>query len=460
MMLPPLAPPLPLSLALPLALSITTKVALGATLLGAVAGVVGAFAVLRRRSLIGDMLAHAALPGIALAYLITASRDLLSLSAGALATGLLGVLVVVAVCRWTRTREDAAMGLVLSTFFGAGIVLLTVIQSRPDGSQAGLDSYLFGEIATLRNQDLQAIALVAVLLIALVLLLHKELKVMAFDPEFSSAQGWPTFWIDLGMMAAVAMVTIVGLPVCGVVLMAAMLIFPCAAARYWANRLGMVLVGSAAVGAAAGALGVFASSPMVAQIEWLSRIVRGGSGSSPPPGPMIVLAGATIFLASLLFAPRRGAVARAWRQLRLRIDIVRDHVLRLLFEMSESRLPQRPEIQSDRLTEQMTAGSATLNWVLRRMTLSGLIRRHAEVIQLTPAGLSAAAKVTRIHRLWEQFLISYADIAADHVHRAADDIEHLLPEAMIDQLEEQLASEGRLPRGEDELVPSSPHEIN
>lgn len=439
-------------------LSIAAKVALGASVLGATAGVVGAFAVLRKRSLVGDMLAHAALPGVAIAYLLTASKDLLALSTGALASGLLGVLVVVSVCRWTRTREDAAMGLVLSTFFGAGVVLLTVIQNRPDGGQAGLDSYLFGEIASLRAVDIQAILAVAAGVLVLVLLLHKELKVMAFDGGFAQSQGWPTFWLDLGVMTAIAAVTIVGLPVCGVVLMAAILIFPCASARYWTNRLGVVLLGSAAIGAAAGGLGVLASSSVVTQIGWLGRLVRGESGSSPPPGPMIVLVGAGFFLASLLLAPGRGVVARAWRRVRLRVDVVRDHVLRLMYEMSEPQLPTRPEIDLRRLSGRISADRFTRGWVVRRMVLTGLIERAGRSVRLTPAGFAAAAKLTRTHRLWEQFLVAHADIAADHVHRAADDIEHLLPEAMIDQLEAELAREGRLPNTED-AMPASPHEL-
>lgn len=442
----------------PAVLSLTAKVALGATMLGATAGVVGAFAVLRRRSLIGDVLAHAALPGIAIAYIVTGSRDLLSLSSGALLTGVLGVLVIVAVCRWTRTREDAAMGIVLSTFFGAGIVLLTVIQSRPDGGQAGLDGYLFGEIASLRNSDIQAIAVVGLVMTLLVAVLHKEMKVMSFDPGFAATQGWPTFWLDLGMMAAVAVVTIVGLPVCGVVLMAAMLIFPCTSARYWTNRLGLVLLGSAAVGGAAAGLGVLASSPAVGEAGWLSAILRGASGKSPPPGPMIVLVGAGFFLVSLLFAPRRGAVARWWRQAWLRGEIVRDHVLRLLFEMSEPHLPELPAIAAAEINGRISADTPTRVWVLRRMAAAGLVDRSEQDLRLTTTGYAEAARVTRAHRLWEQFLISHADIAADHVHNAADDIEHVLPEEIVDRLEEELAAERRLPTNVFAAVPESPHE--
>src|SRR5690606_17809372 len=158
-------------------------------------------------ALLGDMLSHAALPGIALAFLIVGSRDLLNLSVGALAAGLLAVAAVAGISRWTRTSADAAIGIVLSTFFGAGGVLLSIVQSQSAGNQAGLNSYLFGEIASLQSRDLWVISGVAILLLGLVTLFYKELKVLSFDTEFATTEGWPTFSLDVGIMAAIAIVT-------------------------------------------------------------------------------------------------------------------------------------------------------------------------------------------------------------------------------------------------------------
>lgn len=430
------------------------KVALGAMVLGATAGVVGAFAVLRKRSLVGDMLAHASLPGICLAFLIFSTRELWALSLGALIAGLVGVLAVVVVCRWTRTREDAAMGIVLSTFFGAGIVLMTVIQQSSDGSQAGLSAYLFGEIASLRASDVRLLIIVGTAALALVLLFYKELKLTSFDHDFAQSQGWPAVTLDFGVMAAVAVVTVAGLPICGVVLMAAMLIYPCAAARYWTNQLGMVLLGSGFIGAAAAGLGVFAASPRIADVPLLKTILQ-GDGGTPPPGPLIVLCGAAVFLASMLFAPRRGVLARVWRQSKTRHDVVRDHLLRVLFELTEANQPDLIEIPLAQLESRISTGPTTRRWVLGRAVRAGLLHRPTpDTIRFTPDGHAAAAKLTRAHRLWEQFLIEHADIAADHVHRPADDIEHLLPEAMIELLEAEIAAE------QDAVVPESPHKIH
>lgn len=226
-----------------ISLSLSDKVMLGTALLGGMAGVVGSFAVLRGRALVGDMLAHAALPGVCLAFLITGNRNLLGLSLGALASGLTAIVAVAIILRWTRTKEDAAIGIVLSTFFGAGVVLLSVVQKpSTGGNKAGLHSYLFGEPGGMLTSDVLLLAGVALVVLAMVVLFYKEFLVVCFDTDFAQSQGWPTIWLDLAMMAALAVVTIVGLPIVGVILMAAMIILPAATARFWTNRLSMMLV--------------------------------------------------------------------------------------------------------------------------------------------------------------------------------------------------------------------------
>jgi len=434
--------------------SITINVMLGTALLGATAGVIGTFAVLRRRALVGDMLSHAALPGICIAFLLTGNRDLIALSLGALATGLLGIGLMTVIRRWTRTKEDAAIGIVLSTFFGAGVVLLSIIQQQGSGHQAGLNSYLFGETAGITRRDIQLIAGAALLCLVVVTLLYKEFKLLSFDPDFATAQGWPTLALDLSMMGTLAIVTIVGLPICGVILMAALTILPGATARFWTNRLGRLLIIAGVAGASAGILGTFLASPLPE--AWLgSRLLN---IDKVPPGPLIVLSGASIFVLSLLFAPQRGIVSRAAAELHLRMRIAREHLLRSLYELSESRLPQRPTIDESQLASQRAWGQWLLGWWLRRLNTQGLLDRNGAKVRLTPAGLAAAAELTRTHRLWELFLVESAGIASDHVDRDADFVEHMLPRPLIRELEERLATAGRLPVAP-QLVPESPHEL-
>ena len=434
--------------------SITVNVMIATALLGGTAGVIGTFAVLRRRALVGDMLSHAALPGICIAFLIMGKRDLLGLSLGALATGLLGIGVMTLIRRWTRTKEDAAIGIVLSTFFGAGIVLLSVIQQQPSGHQAGLNSYLFGETAGITRHDIRLIAAVAGCCLVVVALFYKEFELLSFDPDFATTQGWPTLALDLLMMGTLAVVTIIGLPLCGVILMAALMILPGAAARFWTNRLGRLLVFAAAAGAAAGVLGTFLASPLPPR--WLAGNLF--DTSKLPPGPLIVLSAASIFLVSLLFAPERGLVARTIAEVRLRLRISREHLLRGLYELSEPQLSQRPYIDESQILARRTWSEWSVQWWLRRLNARKLIDRDNGRVRLTPAGLAAAAEVTRTHRMWELFLVESAGIASDHVDRDADDVEHMLPRPLIRELEERLAAVGRLP-DVPQMVPDSPHEL-
>jgi manganese/zinc/iron transport system permease protein len=200
------------------------------------------------------------------------------------------------------------------------------------------------------------------------------------------------------------------------------------------------------------------ASPLPAQ--WLGSPVAefGASRRSIPPGPLIVLVAATFFLCSLLFAPQSGVVARTLAELRLRLRISREHLLRALYELSETHLPDRPRITESQLLAHRTWNRPWLDWWLRRAESKGLLKREDQSVQLTPAGLSAAAEVTRTHRLWELFLVSSAGIASDHVDRDADAVEHMLPAPLVNELEERLAAAGKLPlRTLD--VPRSPHEL-
>jgi manganese/zinc/iron transport system permease protein len=269
-------------------------VALGSSLLGGVAGALGVFAVLRRESLIGDVMSHAALPGIVLAFLITGSRELPPLLLGAALSAGIGALLAVQIPRRSRIKPDAALGLVLSVFFGIGIVGLTVAQQRPTAAQAGLDRFLFGQAATMLRRDVAAIALAALLVLAFLLLLWKEWKLLTFDPVFARACGLPVGALEALLGALMVLTVAIGLPAVGVVLMSALLVAPAAAARQWTDRLERMVVLAGGFGALSGGLGTLMSA---------------GVGRLPT-GPLIVLMACGMALLSLLIAPRRGILRR------------------------------------------------------------------------------------------------------------------------------------------------------
>ena len=274
------------------------NVALGSALLGVVGGVLGCFAVLRRQGLIGDALAHAALPGVCVAYLLTGAKAPLVLMLGAGVSGWVGMWMLLRLVRHTRIKEDAALGIVLSAFFGFGILLLTFISRRNDANQAGLDKYLFGQAATLTADDVQAMAALGVIALALVAVFFKELKLLAFDAEFAASLGFNTHALNLLLTALIVVAIVIGLRTVGVVLMAAMLIGPAVAARQWTNRLNVMCALAALFGALAGVSGALISV----------------SESRLPTGPMVILSTTAIALCSVFFAPARGLV---WEWVRL-----------------------------------------------------------------------------------------------------------------------------------------------
>jgi len=276
-------------------------VALGSAVLGIVSGALGCYAVLRRQSLLGDAISHAALPGVALAFLITQSKAPLVLMIGAGLAGWLATLLVLKITSSTRVKNDSALGIVLSVFFGLGLVLLTYIQRHvPNAAQAGLDKFLFGQAATLIMSDVITMAAVGVVALGLMMLFWKEFKLASFDPEFGAAVGFPIRLLDVLLTTLLVVAIVIGLQTVGVVLMSAMVVAPAAAARQWTNRLGVMVALSAGFGALAGVSGAAISSIVTRM----------------PTGPTIVLCISTIVAVSMLFAPNRGLV---WARTRRRV---------------------------------------------------------------------------------------------------------------------------------------------
>lgn len=265
------------------------NVALGSALLGVVSGVLGCFAVLRRQGLLGDALAHAALPGICIAYLLTQTKASIVLLLGAAAAGWIAAILLLQIVRHTRISEDGALGIVLSTFFAFGIVLLTFIAKRGSANQSGLDKFLFGQAAALVAEDVMTMAILGGVALAIVALLYKEFKLLAFDAPFAASLGFNTDWLSVLLTSLIVVAVVIGLQTVGVVLMAALLVGPAVAARQWTNRLGVMIILAALFGALSGLVGALISV----------------SDEGIPTGPMVILSLTGIALCSVFFAPER-----------------------------------------------------------------------------------------------------------------------------------------------------------
>jgi manganese/zinc/iron transport system permease protein len=274
-------------------------VAMGAAALCFTSGALGVYAVLRRQALLGDAISHAALPGIALAFLLTGAKAPLVLLLGAALAGWLATLAIIVIVRSSRVPEDSALGIALSVFFGIGLVILTFVQRRPESAQAGLETFLFGQAATLIVHDVIVIASLGAVALLIAMLAWKEFKLLSFDPEYGATLGLPMRGIEIAMTTVLVLAIVIGLQTVGVVLMSAMLVAPAAAARQWTDRLGTMMLLGGLFGAVAG----------------VSGAVLSGAWRGVPTGPTIVLVITAIVLLSLAFAPRHGLVG-SWLEAR------------------------------------------------------------------------------------------------------------------------------------------------
>lgn len=351
-------------------------VALGAATLGIVSGALGAFAVLRRQSLLGDAMSHAALPGVVIAFMLTRSKAPLVLILGAAVAGLLGTLLMIQIVRYTRIKEDSALGLILSVFFGFGLMLLTFLQRNPDARQAGLNSFLFGQAATLLQRDVIVMATVGGLALLLMALFWKELKLLSFDRDFGASLGFPMSWLDVLLTSLLVVAIVIGLQAVGVVLMSAMVVAPAAAARQWTNRLSLMVVLAALFGAISGVSGAVVSSL--------------GRGLST--GPVVVLCASGVVLVSLLLAPNRGLVWR-WVQRQHQRHRLRVHsVLGNLYHLAEQH-QDLEHAHSVAVLQAMNGSRGGVRRSLEAMADLGWVRPVGEESwALTSAGLAEARR--------------------------------------------------------------------
>lgn len=386
-----------------------TLVAIGATLLGISAGVTGTFLFLRKRALVSDAISHATLPGVGIAFIAMVAlggdgRNLIGLLAGSAVSAGLGLLCLSWLTRRTRLAEDAAIGAVLSVFFGIGIVLLTVIQSLNAGRQAGLEGFLLGSTAGMLWADALVIAGGGAAVLVLIILLQRPMTLVAFDPEYAQAQGYNVARIDLMMMALVMAVTVVGLKIVGLILVVALLIIPPVTARFWTERAGVVVVISGVVGGVSGYLGgaISASAPNL------------------PTGPIIVLVAFALFVISLLVAPGRGAFAAVMRHRRFQKRV---HMRQGLLALATGQPIYEP---------------LTLR-ILRR---AGLVRADGVA---TEAGQGRAAKALRDERRWEELRKDSAhEITAQH-YDGLRDIETLLTPDQVAELDRRIGGPQEVP---------------
>jgi len=354
------------------------NVALGATIVGSVTGALGAFALLRKQSMMGDAMSHATLPGIVIIFILTQLKSALVIFFGAFVSAWLGALLVMVVVRYTRIKSDSGLGLVLAVFFGFGLALLSWTQRNMGGKQAGLDKYLFGQAATVIQEDVIIFAIFGAVAIILVVIFWKEFKLFCFDQDFAATLGFPVRFLDVLLTSLIVLAIVMGLQMVGVVLMAALIVAPAAAARQWTDNLGKMVLLSALFGGLSGSLGAI-----------ISAMVRGLS-----TGPVIVLTASTIAIFSLLFAPNRGLVWDWLRQRRNNRRLAKARMLEALHNLAQNHTdPYHPHPTA---TLQAKLPFYTVPPVLQALESEGLVKQPTDgQWSITQAGLQ------RTHQMFD-----------------------------------------------------------
>lgn len=366
-------------------------------------GLLGCFLVLRRLSLMGDALAHTVLPGIVIAFLISNSRASLPLLIGASAIGFVTTLLINGIHLKSRVKEDAAMGIVYSTLFAVGVVLLTAFASHVDLDP---DCVLYGDLLGVPETSIWVMLAVAGLIIAGIALFYKQLLVTAFDSQLASALGISATWTHYIFMGFLSLVLVTSFEAVGSVLVVAMLIAPGATALFWADRLPRMLV-------IAGCVSVFSAICGLYISVWLNC----------SPAGAIVCTAFLIFVVSLMFSPRYGLIARAMRAQKLRRRIVLENILKECVKVADrSETPVPLSILQSTL--KLPVGAFTRG--CRHLQSRGEAVLSEQTLALTKAGIAEGERILRNHRLWELFLSREFALPEDHLHRDADEIEHII----------------------------------
>ena len=395
-------------------------VVFGSILLSVSASIVGCFTFIKKKSLVGDVISHSVLPGICISFLISGTKNPLLFVIGAFISGWLSIIVMDEIIAKTKLKEDTATGITLSVFFGIGILILTYIQSSGNTAQSGLDSFLFGKAAALVGEDLMVFSVIAILVLTIVGLFYKEFKLICFDPDFARSTGKPVKKLDFLLTSLTVLAVVTGIQSVGVVLMAAMLITPAAASRFWSDRLSKMIILSAIFAAISGISGAYISYAI----------------PSMPTGPWVVMFLSIIAILSFLFSPNRGIFIRVLKRSKIQRKLLEENILKACYKevlKTGSKSLTRERMQSIDINKNLKFQKC-----IRRLKFNGYFSSFSNNYHLTEQGFEKGKKIVRLHRLWELYLTRYLNIASDHVHEDAETIEHILTPELEIKLEQLL----------------------
>lgn len=396
-----------------------TWVVLGITLLGIGSAYVGTFSFLDKKALLGDAISHAVLPGICLGFILAGEKNPVYIVTGAFLSGALATFLSSWLKKNTKLSEDTIIATILSVFFGIGIVMLTALQKSGNPEIAGLNSFIFGNAIGISETDLMIYGGLSLTIIAVLTLLLKEFRLMVFDPNYGKAIGFPMEAIRFLFNVLMILAVVIGIQAIGVVLMAALLITPGAAARFWTDRLNPLLILAACFSIISGILGTYISFVL----------------PQMPTGPWVVVFLSLIALLSFMFSPKSGIIFRYFSRKSYLRKTHRDHLMKALYKAKEEN---KNGLTIDEIYELYPYQKAQIDQSIKDLLQEGFISKNQSLVKLTTQGISDAMRIVRLHRLWELYLNEYMNIAPDHVHESAEQMEHLLTPELEAMLEKRL----------------------
>jgi len=396
-----------------------TWVVLGITLLGIGSAYVGTFSFLDKKALLGDAISHAVLPGICLGFILAGEKNPVYIVIGAFLSGALATFLSSWLKKNTKLSEDTIIATILSVFFGIGIVMLTALQKSGNPEIAGLNSFIFGNAIGISETDLMIYGGLSLTIIAVLTLLLKEFRLMVFDPNYGKAIGFPMEAIRFLFNVLMILAVVIGIQAIGVVLMAALLITPGAAARFWTDRLNPLLILAACFSIISGILGTYISFVL----------------PQMPTGPWVVVFLSLFALLSFMFSPKSGIIFRYFSRKSYLKKTHRDHLMKALYKAKEEN---KNGLTIDEIYELYPYQKAQIDQSIKDLLKEGFISKNQSLVNLTTQGISDAMRIVRLHRLWELYLNEYMNIAPDHVHESAEQMEHLLTPELEAMLEKRL----------------------
>ena len=389
--------------------------------------VIGTFTALQKKELIGDVLAHASLPGITIAFVITGTKDTFFLTLGAFVSSKLALFLIEYLTTYKKVKKDTALAFTLAFFWGIGLVGLTYIQKNVEGEAGGLEHILFGNAASLTRSNSFSFVFFAFLLLLVLALLFRQWRLICFDPEFAESIGLPMRFLRPFFSCLTVLGIVIGVHAVGIVLMASLLITPPTVARYWTSSLLPMLLLSAFFSSLGGVTGVALS-------YYYSNLRT---------GPCIVVCLTVIAFFSFFFAPKKGFLAREWTQYQYRKKIFNENILKLFCEIAEEDNNEGASHHINTLLAKRPLDRKKSLNCLKRLTKNGFVTHSApNRWQITPKGAKQGKTILRRHILWEEYLRKVTKMNPTQRHDNAESIEHLISSRMEEVIEESLKEKG------------------